>query len=108
MHEIVTTARTLVDDVAAAHRGRRFEDAVAAFTGLLETVPDYGPTELAASDITELTQLAEVVIRLIEARLDARHDGAGVQRDLAEAVYCIRRQLEQMDVWRRHYLASKT
>jgi hypothetical protein len=105
VHEIVKAAQTLAAGVGFAHWGHTFEHAVMAFARYLGTVPDCTPTELTTSDIEELQHLAEGVIEVIEARLEMGRDRKSVQRDLAGAVYRIRRELEQIELWRRHYLA---
>lgn len=103
MNAIVTKAEACAGEVAGAKFGGTFDHAVEHFITLLGTVPDCGPRQLAAADIDRLRDLAEGVIQLIELRLELHDDRRSIQRNLASGVYRIRRVLEQIDLWRRHY-----
>lgn len=107
---LVTRAAALAAAVGAAELAlaRTLERAVAQFTRFLATMPDYGPTEITKADIDRVCGLAENVIQLIERRIDTRHDRPSVQRDLADDVYRIRSKLEEIDLWRRHYISPQS
>lgn len=105
MNPVVNRAEALAAAVDAAEPARAFERAVVQFTRFLATMPDYGPTEISKADIDRVCGLAENIIQSIERRLDTRHDRPAVQRDLADAIYRIRSKLEEIDLWRRHYIS---
>lgn len=103
MNAMVARVEALAGEIAGTRHGRSFGHAVDQFVELLGSVPDLGPGELAATDIARLRDLAEGVIQLIELRLESDDDRQSRQRNLAGGVYKIRRQLEQIELWRRHY-----
>ena len=86
-----------------AHWRRPFEHAAAEFVRLLGSVPDGAAHEVSDAEVGALQTLAEGVIGRIEARIDADADPAAIQQSLAGTVYEIRRLLEEVDTWRRHY-----
>jgi hypothetical protein len=86
-----------------AHWGRPFEHAATRFTQLLGSVPDCEAHEVPDADVRALQRIAEDVIDRIEARIDTGADSAAIQRALAGRVYEIRRLLEEVYEWRRHY-----
>ena len=100
---IVTKAVALSETIQRANRPHALEAAVTEFTHLLTTVPDHAPRELSTDSIGLLARLAEDVITRIERRVSSGDDSGAVQLDLVEAVYGIRRALEEIDRWRRHY-----
>jgi hypothetical protein len=104
--EIVTRAMAVSDTIQGASRSYALETAVSRFRRLLSTVPDYAPQELSAHTIDTLGRLAEDVIARIEQRVSSGTDSGAVQLDLVEAVYQIRRALEDIDRWRRHYAGA--
>ena len=70
---------------------------------MLRSVPDFGPRQLSPDARGALRTLAEAVIAPIEDRVSTADDPEGVQRTLVEAIYDIRRALEEMNIWRRRY-----
>jgi len=81
--------------------------AAAAFIDLLGTVPDEAADALSAGDAVTLQQLAEQVIDSIEARIAGTSRAKDAQT-LASDVYEIRRQLEEVNRWRRHYSLKRS
>ena len=102
MNAIVVKGEALAGEVVGARLGRTFDHAVEQFIGLLATVPDCEPRELAVADVDRLRDLAEGMIQLIELRLESHDDRRWIQRDLASGVYRVRQALEQIEIWRRH------
>jgi len=90
-----------------AHWRRPFEHAATRFVRLLGTVPDCAAHEISDADVGALQKIAEGVIGRIEARIDAGADSAAIQRALAGKVYEIRRLLEEVYDWRRHFAARR-
>ena len=84
--------------------GRRpFEHAVGEFTHILGQVPDARPSELSTHDIGLLQTLSEEVIELIETRVSRAAVCGPREQMLISRLYEIRRLLEEIDQWRRHY-----
>lgn len=84
---------------------RGFLRAAKQFAAALGLVPDCAISDFASSDLDALQPRAERVIAMIEARLDAGKDRDSIRQELAEAIYDIRRELEEINRWRQHYSA---
>ena len=82
--------------VAAAQRLNR----------LLASVPDFPAGTFSEAEVARLASLSDDVIERIETRVASEGDSAADQQRLVEAVYVIRRALEEIDHWRRHYLPN--
>ncbi len=74
------------------------------FVGALAHVPDFPAAEFTPIEIEQLSATAEQVIEAIERRLENSKDRVATQQELAESVYEIRREMEEITRWRRHYL----
>jgi len=84
--------------------GRTFLKLMREFVGALAHVPDFPAAEFTALEIEQLSATAEQVIEAIERRLENSKDRVATQQELAESVYEIRRELEEITRRRRHYL----
>ncbi len=105
MHDdVIGRAAALSETIGAVRHWRVFRRAVNDFVGVLASVPDYPAAEFSIDEIGVLRTLSEGVIDRIEQRVSAQDDSASVQRGFVEAVYDIRRRLELIDEWRRHFL----
>jgi hypothetical protein len=100
---IVAHAEDVVARLRAAPVQRAFEHAADDFIGLLGRVPDATAREVSASGLERLQTLAEQVIDCIEDRAGKSADRPATAQALISKVYEIRRLLEEVDVWRRHY-----
>ena len=101
--ELVAKAAELADIILATGPSHAFTKAVGRFVQVLATVPDYPPETFSDDAVSRLLSLSEQVIEQIEQRINTGKDGAAVQQDIVGAVYEIRRVLENIDRWRRHY-----
>ena len=101
--ELVAKAAELADIVLATEPSHAFAKAVGNFVQALATVPDYPSATFSDDAVARLLSLSEQVIEQIEQRINTEKDGAPVQQDIVGAVYEIRRVLENIDRWRRHY-----
>jgi hypothetical protein len=106
MQSVLDTAAKLTEAIRDAHRRRPFETAVHDFVRLLATIPDYPAKDFSGDTLRDLKTLAEDVIANIENRLSANADSSADQQQLASGVYEIRRLLEEINLWRRHYLGT--
>jgi len=84
--------------------GRTFLKLMREFVGALAHVPDFPAAEFTPIEIEQLSATAEQVIEAIERRLENSKDRVATQQELAESVYEIRREMEEITRWRRHYL----
>jgi len=84
--------------------GRTFLKLMREFVGALAHVPDFPAAEFTPIEIEQLSATAEHVIEAIERRLENSKDRVATQQELAESVYEIRREMEEITRWRRHYL----
>jgi hypothetical protein len=104
---IVARAAELSAVVRAAGSPHRFADAVRHFERLLAVVPDYRPLDLRPGDIESLAQISEGVIDQIESRVGAEIADS-VQQELVMTLYDIRRDLEEIHRWHRHFSTPET
>jgi hypothetical protein len=100
--DIIAQALEASRPILEAARARTVDGATHQFVQILNLVPDYPPSTLTVDEIQVLRSLAETVIEQIEARL-VRSDRSQLDQDLAAGVYAIRRALEEIDRWQRHY-----
>jgi hypothetical protein len=84
--------------------GRTFLKLLRDFVGALAHVPDFPAAEFTPLEIEQLSATAEGVIEAIERRIEDGKDKVATQQELAESVYEIRRELEEIAHWRRHYV----
>ncbi len=96
---VVERGESVFDTASSRHLQRAITD----FIGGLRTIPDGLPDEASAGQLAALQALAERVIERIEDHLATVSDRHDVQVSLAESVYAIRRSLEEVDHWHRHY-----
>jgi hypothetical protein len=101
--EAVAKAAELAETILTTKHSHAFAKAVEKFVQVLATVPDYPPATFTDDAVATLLGLSEQVIEQIEQRVSTEQDGASVQQDIVSAVYDIRRVLENIDLWRRHY-----
>jgi hypothetical protein len=101
--DTVAKAAAFAETVRTAAHSGAFKKAVDGFVQVLAAVPDYAPAMFSDQAVGALLELSEQVIEQIEQRINTQQDGASVQQDIVEAVYDIRRELENIDTWRRHY-----
>ena len=100
--DVIAKATEFAETARTTKHSHAFEKAVEGFARLLATVPDFPPAAFSDNAVGSLQELSEQVIAHIEERVNTKQDSASVQRDIVEAVYEIRRVLENIDRWRRH------
>ena len=101
--DIMSHAVDVAGRLRDTQRRRPFEHAAAEFVQLLSGVPDCAAHEMSDGEVGALQTIAEGVIGRIETRIDSEVDPAADREALAGTVYEIRRLLEEVDMWRRHY-----
>ena len=100
--DVMAKAVDLAETIRTAKHSHAFEKAVEGFVRVLATVPDFAPAAFSDDAVGSLQDLSEQVIAEIEQRVSTQHDSASVQQNIVEAVYDIRRALEDIDRRRRH------
>lgn len=106
--DVLKAASTAAQGLAGNMSSRSFRKLAREFVDALARVPDYPAAEFSPLEIEQLSTTAEHVIAAIERRLDDEDDASSIKQDLAEAIYDVRRNLEEISRWRRHYLQSST
>jgi hypothetical protein len=96
MDLFVARASVLAHAVGTADSSRAFRAAVEDFEQLLSRVSDYPPDFLTDTDGRALSSIADAVVERIEQRLDSRADRTAVQRELAERIYKVRLDVEEI------------
>ena len=69
-------------------------------------IPDSPPRGFTADAMVRLRELADETVEAIEQRLDSGGDGNKVQQKLAGTVYEVRKRMEAVEVWFKHYYPS--
>jgi len=100
--DVIAKATELAETIRTTKHGHAFEKAVDGFVRVLATVPDFPPAAFSDHAVRSLQDLSEQVIAHIEERVNTKQDSASMQQDIVEAVYEIRRVLEDIDRGRRH------
>src|SRR5262245_8199134 len=86
--------------------GRSFITSIRAFIAALQRIPDGGPSDYQHEQLVAFLDLGERGIAEIEDRLEDEDDRPQTQRELVGAVYTIRRGLEDIHRWERHFLRT--
>lgn len=94
------------DVVANPASGRAFAKSIRDFVDALARIPDYPATEFSPLELEQLSSRAEHVIAAIERQIE--DDAANPRPDLVEMIDDVRRQIAEINRWRRHYLQSPT
>jgi hypothetical protein len=103
--EIVTVASDTAAALSAADSGWRFVNSITKLIHALSCVPDYSSPVFSSEQIAKLESAGVQAIAAIEDRIETGDDAERIQLQMANAVYKLRRELEYVDSWRRHYLS---
>jgi len=99
-------AIAIVNGLPDTRRGGAFVAGVERFVAFLGTIPDNKFSDVTESVVVTLRREADRLVDCIENRLELSGDRSSVQQKLASSVYDIRRNMEQVELWRRHYGAG--
>jgi hypothetical protein len=94
----------LAKAVAAAPHERALAKAVRPFVAFLQTIPDSAAAEWSHDSLAAVRNASEDVVEAIEQLLERTEAAGASERRLAEQIYAIRRALENIDHWERHFL----
>ena len=99
-------AIAIVNGLPDTRRGGAFVAGVERFVAFLGTIPDNKFSDVTESVVVTLRREADRLVDCIENRLELSGDRSSVQQKLASSVYDIRRNMEQIELWLRHYRAG--
>jgi hypothetical protein len=105
-NSLVASAVEMAGRVRDAAHHRQFRHAVSEFVRVLGTVPDEGADTVSSDDARVLQALGQDVIDYIEEHVPDIASAADAQA-LVSSVYEIRRLLEEVGRWRRHYAIAR-
>ena len=99
-----------VGEIDTAVQGLRIEQHRNAFThklahivSTLGAIPDSPPQGFTEDAMVRLRQLAEETVEAIERRIESGVDNEASQQRLAGTVYEIRRRMEAVETWFKHF-----
>jgi len=104
MHSYIVTRTTwLAEQIQQAHGAAELDEDVSAFVEVLECFPDYPATTFSPASLQRVRNQAEGVIDAVERRVQTDPDNRRNQRLVAH-IYGIRRAVEEIDHWQKHYM----
>ena len=92
-----------VQELRVEQHQSAFTHKLAHVVSAIGAIPDSPPEGFTVDDMDRLRELAEETVEAIEQRLEAGGDGEKVQQKLAGTVYEVRKRMEAVEVWFRHY-----
>lgn len=101
MNPTIATGEHLIEEMRLARKIDELTGGIGRFIQLLKAAADPDSPAISGAEIRTLQAISDRAIEIIEARIDTGQDKDTVQRELAGAVYEIRRNLELVDRWRR-------
>lgn len=103
IQEALAEATDIVNGLSNARSGRAFVADVERFVAFLGSVPDNKASEITDSLVTSVGLVADQIVDRIENRIDSAKDKPAVRQRLASSIYDVRRNMEQLEQWHRHY-----
>ena len=103
-----TASAAATDVVTNTESGRAFRKVVRDFVDALARVPGLPATEFSPLELEQLSSKAEHVIAAIERHIDDDDDKENARLLLGDEIDEVRRQITEINRWRRHYLQSPT
>ena len=104
------TTPSVVDEIDNTVQALRRELHLRGFTSRLShvvsvigTIPDSPPERFTADNMSRLRKLAEETVEAVESRIDSGGDANKLQQELAGTVYEIRKRMEAVEIWFRHF-----
>ena len=107
--DLLKTASAAANDVVTnTESARAFRKVVRDFVDALARVPALPATEFSPLEIEQLSSKADHVIAAIERHIEDDDDKESARMLLGEELDEVRRQIGEINRWRRHYLQSPT
>ena len=80
-----------------------FTRKLAHMVSALGAIPDSSPLHFTKDDLIRLRELADEAVEAVERRIESGGDDEASQQQLAGTVYEIRRRMEAVEIWFRHF-----
>jgi hypothetical protein len=103
IQEELAEAIAIVDGLPNTRRGGSFVAHVERFVAFLGAMPDNRVSDITESLLPSVRREADRVVECIENRLEHGGDRSSIQQKLASSIYDVRRNMEQVELWLRHY-----
>jgi hypothetical protein len=97
---------TMVQELRVEQHKAAFLHNLGLIVGALGAIPDSPPHEFTVEAMKRLRELVEETVEAIEQRIDSGGDRNKVQQELAATVYAVRRRMEAVEIWVRHYTSN--
>jgi hypothetical protein len=105
---------TILSDIDIAVQGLRLEPRRSAFIDRLSRIvtalgriPDSQPDAVTEPELVRLRELADETVDAIERRIDSGADVLVVQQELVGTIYELRKRMEAVEVWFRHFASAR-
>lgn len=108
LQEELAEAIAIVDGLPNTRRGGAFVADVERFVAYLGVMPDNQVTDITEPVAAAVRREADRIVDCIEKRLEHGGDRPSVQRKLASSIYDVRRRMERLELWFRHYRADSS
>lgn len=92
MQQFIDRAAATVEAMRTARSRRGFLEALTTLQRMLSLVPEYPATFFTDAGYQRLIPVVDRAVEQVEGRLEARTDSASVQRQLAAAIYRLRKE----------------
>jgi hypothetical protein len=106
IQEELAEAIAIVNGLPSIRRGGAFVADVERFVAYLGAMPDNRVSDITESVVESVRREADRIVECIEKRLEHGGDRSSVQQKLASSIYNVRRNMEQVELWFRHYRAD--
>jgi hypothetical protein len=106
IQEKLAEAIAIVNGLPNTRRGGAFVADVERFVAYLGAMPDNRASDITESVVASVRREADRIVDCIEKRLEHGGDRSSVQQKLASSIYDVRRNMEQVELWFRHYRAD--
>ena len=103
IQEELAEAIAIVNGLPSTRRGGAFVADVERFVAYLGAMPDNRVADITESMVASVRREADRIVDCIEQRLEQGGDRSSVQQKLASGIYDVRRSMEQIELWFRHY-----
>ena len=101
--EELAKAIAIVNGLPNTRHGGAFVADVERFVAYLGAMPDNQVSDITESVVASVRREADRIVDCIEKRLEHGGDRSSVQQRLVSSIYDVRRHMEQVELWFRHY-----
>jgi hypothetical protein len=98
---------TAVQELRLERHRSGFTHRLAQIVAALGEIPDWRAHSVTAAELARLRELADETADAIERRIDSSADDLAVQQQLAGTIYEVRKRMEAVEVWVRHFASGR-